>query len=285
MTIPSELTAEPPTITSHLTLADATKPIVTKETISFTFKGDRLDKDKGNWKKWSSEVLDLLDMAGLGSHLTDDISRAPSSTIQPNAHRNWVSNDRSVRGFLRSSLSPAERDLVSTLVGAKETWEKLETYHLEEGPIKQANLIQSALTMRIDRDDQMMTKVRCLRDDLHRAFRMQGGINKETFISIVVLQALGTGLDHSRAIIQRDFRASTPSSPYTVDHLVDFLEQEYQMLMGDRQRGPNNDSTVALAAQSFQKTKVICANCKRPGHSAPWCVCPNGGMAGKSIAE
>ncbi|KAF8813157.1 hypothetical protein BYT27DRAFT_7085237 [Phlegmacium glaucopus] len=76
-----------------------------------------------------------------------------------------------------------------------------------------------------------------------------------------------------------------PSSPYTVDHLVDFLEPEYQMLMGDRQRGPNNDITVALAALSFQKTKVICTNCKRPGHSAPWCVCPNGGMAGKLIAE
>ncbi|KAF8810845.1 hypothetical protein BYT27DRAFT_7090910, partial [Phlegmacium glaucopus] len=226
-------------------------------------------------------------MAGLGSHLTDDISKAPPLDLQPNAHRNWVSNDRSVRGFLRSSLSPTERDLVSTLTSAKETWEKLESYHLEEGPIKQANLIQSTLTTRIDRDDQMMAKIRKLRDDLRRAFRMQGGINEETFISIIILQALGTGLDHSRAIIQRDLRASTISSPYTVDNLVDFLDQEYQMLMGDKQRASKGDITVALAAQSIQKGKapVICANCKRPGHTAPWCVRPNGGMAGKTIEE
>ncbi|KAF8797537.1 hypothetical protein BYT27DRAFT_7022093, partial [Phlegmacium glaucopus] len=166
-------------------------------------------------------------------------------------------------------------------------WEKLESYHLEEGPIKQANLIQSALTTRIDHDDQMMVKVRQLRDDLRRAFRMQGGINKETFISIIVLQALGAGLDHSRAIIQRDLRASTISSPYTVDNLVDFLEQEYQMLMGDKQRAPKGDITVALAAQATQKGKapVICANCKCPGHTAPWCIRPNGGMAGKTIEE
>ncbi|KAF8799692.1 hypothetical protein BYT27DRAFT_7263546 [Phlegmacium glaucopus] len=160
MTIPPE--TESTAITNSLTLVDATRPIVSRETISFTFKGDKLNKDGGNWKKWSSEILDLLDMAGLGSHLSDDTSKAPPLDIQPNAHRNWLSNDRSVRGFLRSSLCPTERDLVSMLTGAKETWEKLETYHLKEGPIKQANLIQSALTTRIDRDDQMMTKVRRL---------------------------------------------------------------------------------------------------------------------------
>ncbi|KAF8800456.1 hypothetical protein BYT27DRAFT_7216956 [Phlegmacium glaucopus] len=268
-----------------ITITDATKPTVSKETVSFTFKGERLDKDKGNWKTWSTEVLDLLDMAGLGSYLTDGAETAPPVLTQLNAHRNWVTNDRSVRGFLRSSISATERDLVSSLPGAKETWHKLESYHLEEGPIKQAN--QNALTVRIDRDDQMMTKVRGLRDDLRRAFHMQGGINEDTFVTIVALQALSTGLGHSRAIIQRDFRASTPTSPYTVDNLIDFLEQEYQMFLGDKQRIAKSDSAIIFAAQSHQKGKtlILCIICKKHGHSAQWCIRPGGGMAGKTIEE
>ncbi|KAF8800335.1 hypothetical protein BYT27DRAFT_7117784 [Phlegmacium glaucopus] len=264
-----------------ITIADATKPTVSKEPVSFTFKGERLDKDKGNWKTWSTEVLDLLDMASLGLYLTDGAETAPPVLTQPNVHWNWVTNDRSVQGFLRSSISATERDLVSSLPGAKETWHKLESYHLEEGPIKQANLIQNALTIRIDRDDQMMTKVRGL------LFCMQGGINEDTFVTILALQALSTGLDHSQAIIQRDFHASTPTSPYTVNNLIDFLEQEYQMFLGDKQRIAKSDSAIIFAAQSHQKGKtlILCIICKKHSHSAQWCIRPGGGMAGKTIEE
>ncbi|KAF8803416.1 hypothetical protein BYT27DRAFT_7011681, partial [Phlegmacium glaucopus] len=111
---------------------------------------------QSNWKNWSMEILDLLDMVGLGSYLTDDILSAPPVGIQPNAHRNWMSNDQSVCGFIRSSISATERDLVSSLITAKATWDKLQEYHLEEGPIRQANLIQGALAIQIDHDNTMM---------------------------------------------------------------------------------------------------------------------------------
>jgi hypothetical protein len=91
---------------------------------------------------------------------------------------------------------------------------------------------------------------------LDPAFEMKGGIDKNTFICIVVLQALGTGLDHSRAIIQRDMSSSSSSSPYTVDHLTKFLEQEYQ-------RGAKTD-VIALAAQISSKGKQL----ETPGSSS-----------------
>ena len=268
-----------------LTIIDATRPIVERETIKSPFKGEKLDKDAANWVPWRRDIQNYLDMISLSSHLTDS-SLIPLPDVQPNAYRNWLSNDRSVRGYIKSAIAKPEHELIDNLDLAHQCWSTLSTYHLDEGPIKQANLIQGALAMRIDRDDQMMVKLRQLRDDLSRAFEMQGGINKETFICIVALQALGTGLDHSRAIIQRDMSSSLPSSPYTPDKLIKFMEQEYHMLMGDKQRGAKGDA-IALAAQASLKGKqiVTCSNCKRTGHIAQWCIRPGGGMAGKTIEE
>lgn len=203
-----------------LTIIDATRPIVEREVIKSPFKGDKLDKDKANWTSWRREVQNYLDMIGLSSHLVDDPPSIPSPSLQPNAYRNWSSNDRSVRGYIKSAIAQPENELLDKLDYAHQCWSSLQTYHLDEGPIKQANLIQGALAIQIDRDDQMMIKLRQIRDDLDRAFEMKGGIDKNTFICIVVLQALGSGLDHSRAIIQRDMSSTSPSSPYTVDHLL-----------------------------------------------------------------
>jgi Reverse transcriptase (RNA-dependent DNA polymerase)/GAG-pre-integrase domain/gag-polypeptide of LTR copia-type len=273
---------------NSLTLSDATRPVVEKETIKSAFKSDKLDKDKGNWTAWRREIQTFLDMIGLSPHLTDDISTAaPPLSLQPNAHRNYLSNDRSVRGYIKSAVAKTEFELIDNLSTAKDCWNALSTYHLDEGPIKQANLIQEALTTRITRDDQMMVKLRKLRDDITRAFDMPGGINKETFTCILALQSLGAGLEHSRAIIQRDMRAATASSPYTADNLIKFMEQEYQMLVGDLQREGKTGDTVALTVQNNSKGRIeiICVNCKRKGHTHPYCVHPGGGMAGKTIEE
>jgi Reverse transcriptase (RNA-dependent DNA polymerase)/GAG-pre-integrase domain len=275
------------TVEESLALADATRPIVEKETIKTPFKGDKLDKEKGNWTAWRREMQTFLDMIGLSPHLVDDISTAaPSPTIQPNAHRNYLSNDRTVRGYIKSAVEKTEFELIDQLTTAKAYWDALSTYHLDEGPIKQANLIQGALTMRITRDAQMMSKLRQLRDDIFRAFDMPGGIDKETFVCILALQAFGTGLEHSRAIIQRDMRAATTSSPYTSENLIKFMEQEYQMLQGDLQRDGKTETAVALTAQTTKgRSPIICANCKRQGHTGPYCIHPGGGMAGKTIEE
>jgi len=62
------------TVEETLALADAARPIVDKETIKTPFKGDKLDKEKGNWTIWRREIQTFLDMIGLSSHLVDDLS-------------------------------------------------------------------------------------------------------------------------------------------------------------------------------------------------------------------
>ena len=67
--------------TDALALADATRPVVERETIKSAFKSDKLDKDKGNWTAWRREIQTFLDMIGLSPHLTDDISTAVGRSV------------------------------------------------------------------------------------------------------------------------------------------------------------------------------------------------------------
>ena len=250
-----------------LTIADATRPIVERETIKSFFKGDKLDKDAANWIPWRCKIQNYLDMIGLSSHLTDSPLLVPSPITQPNAYRNWISNDCSVRGYIKSAVTKPEHEIIHNLDLAHQCWSALTAYHLNKGPIKQANLIQGVLAMQINCDDQMMVKLRQIRDDLSQAFEMQGGIDKNTFICIVALQALGTGLDHSRAIIQRNMGSSSSLSPYTPDHLIKFMEQEYHMLMGEKQHSTKNDA-ITLATQSSSKGKQA-LQCSKIQRSPP----------------
>ena len=80
---------------TSLTTVNSTKPVFKREIIRSTFKNDKLDKEKGNWTEWHQEIQTYLDMVDLSSHLTHDIlTAAPSPTLQPNAYRNYLANDR-----------------------------------------------------------------------------------------------------------------------------------------------------------------------------------------------
>ena len=89
-----------------LTTIDATKPIVEREIIQSLCRGERLDKNKGNWAEWCCDVQTFLTMIGLGGQLLNDISTAaPSAKLQPNAHQNYIANDQTVSSFLKSAVA------------------------------------------------------------------------------------------------------------------------------------------------------------------------------------
>lgn len=83
-----ESTASPLSNLSGLTIdpSDAIRPIVSEKTVNFTFKGDLLEKSKGNWKEWSKTVKAHLEMSGLGVHLMDTPGHGlpPHSFTHPN---------------------------------------------------------------------------------------------------------------------------------------------------------------------------------------------------------
>ncbi|KAF8974781.1 hypothetical protein BDZ97DRAFT_1751500 [Flammula alnicola] len=246
-----------PSSTSPPDPNNAIKPYIAAQRISFTFNGDTLDKTIGNWKAWSSNIRDDLDMSGLGSHIDNvPLSTPPDAATHPNAFRNWTTNDRAARAYMKRNCATVENDLLENVTTARECWKVLQTLHLDEGPIKQVNLIQNVLAQRVTRDKEQVTKVRQVREDIRRAFRMPGGITEETFINITCLIVLGAGHDHLRAMIQRDMQAATSTNPFLSDQIISYLEQDLQLLEGDEHRNGTAGQAVALATQSTApKTK------------------------------
>ncbi|TFK70039.1 hypothetical protein BDN72DRAFT_767054, partial [Pluteus cervinus] len=261
------------------------KPNITEKFISASsFTGDKLSKSVGNWKAWSNRVGDSLDMRGLGSHI-DGTGKPPDKTLYPLALATWTHNDKVVRGYIRHNIDDHERELVEGDLSALQCWDTLKKHHEDEGPIKQVNLIQGALNTRIPRDETMVDTARRIREDIRRAFKMPGGISEETFICIALLNALATGHDHSRAIIQRDMQNATKEKPYLSDTLIQLLTQDHQLILGDKQRLDTTNQSIALAAQvkTNGKKALFCSNCKKTTHTAEYCISPGGGMAGKSL--
>ena len=81
-------------------------------------------------------------------------------------------------------------------------------------------------------------------------------------------------------------QAMTAEVPFKSEQIMLYLEQDLQLLLGDEQCSGTTDAIV-LAAQSSQRCSRCpspeCSNCHQPGHTADFCVCVGGGMAGKSI--
>jgi hypothetical protein len=128
---------------------DAIKPSVPLARISFTFAGDPLDKTAGNWKKWSSDIIDDLHIFSLGSHIEKGLCTPPDAKTHPIAFRNWTANDKMARAYMRRNCATLESKLLGDIADARGCFVALETYHVNEGPVKQVYLIQGVLTQHI----------------------------------------------------------------------------------------------------------------------------------------
>jgi len=260
--------------------------------ISTSFSGDPLDKTAGNWKVWSSKICDNLAICGLGAHIKEikkGTRPIPDPKTHPVAYDNWTTNDGMACAYIRLNCAIIESKLLDDIESAYDCYKALEKYHLNEGPVKQVNLIQNALAQHIACDKDQLSNYRKIREDIRHAFRMPGGITEETFINITLLIVLSAGHEHIRAMIQRDMQAATTEAPFLSEQVMAYLDQDLQLLLGNEQCTGTADA-IALAAQSTHKrggmcSSPLCNNCKHPGHTADWCIRTGGGMAGKSIEE
>jgi len=165
--------------------SDAIRPRIALARISTNFTSDLLDKTVGNWKTWSSRIRDNLAICGLGGHIKElkegEKRPIPDSLTQPVAHDNWNTNDGMAWAYICLNCATIESELLDDIDTAYKCFKALETYHLNEGPVKQVNLIQNALAQHVARDKDQVSNCRKIRNDICRAFNMPGGITEETF--------------------------------------------------------------------------------------------------------
>ena len=152
----------------------------------------------------------------------------------------------------------------------------------------QVTLIQEALSVRYSSSVPFADTTLILRNLNHRIWDM-GVPTPEGFLCILMLLAMSAddSLAPVRDSVVSGMSSATPERTYTSAHIADRLDYEQQSCTMTTARSVlvPAEAHVARGSSTSDSKQSICSNCKIPRHTAEFCVQPNGGMAGKSIAE
>lgn len=87
-------------------------------------------------------MINHLNLMQLGDYIdaSPSLERPPSAT-QPKAYTNWGVNHKSVRAFINLNCAKVKSDLIEKVATARDCWVILETLHIAEGPVRQAQLL------------------------------------------------------------------------------------------------------------------------------------------------
>ena len=159
---------------------------------------------------------------------------APSATVEPRAHKNWLANDRQAWSIIAGSVDPSERTYIRLEGGgattAKAAWTNLKTRHENEGPIRQVNLLQKALAAKCTKDASLPETGRQICEDIKRAFAI-GTLNQDLLCCIALMNAL-EDLPHLCTTVSTSL-TNSKSGSYTSEDILLLLETEQSLRDAD----------------------------------------------------
>ncbi|KAF5352139.1 hypothetical protein D9758_009247 [Tetrapyrgos nigripes] len=279
--------------------ADTTRPSVSIIALNTSlFKHEHLSKDKNNFPSWKYQFIQTLRMnQGADGYLDGSIIK-PDKETEPRAWSNWKANNGSILGFMGLSVEVAEQEAIAKAETAQIAWTSLLKRHGQEGPVKQVQLIQEALSIRYSPSENFATissKLTTLND---RIWEM-GSLTPEAFLCILMINAMSNvpELRATREHVAQSFAQSDGTNPDFKDNpnAKKYDSSDIKRALDMAQGLNDSDSRtgdIALSSQTSPKSNLKnrpkCTNPKCPrqlGHTKEWCVSPGGGMAGKSITE
>jgi hypothetical protein len=149
---------------------ESTVPSISPIKLSVQYSGEKLDKLKSNYKDWCEEITIALSLNGVYEYVAGTVPEPPTSDIHSLA--NWTANSRLTYVFIASSIVSLERPFIDMKKGTNTNWETLRKCHQAEGPVRQVQLLQQALSTQCTNDTplpEMADKICALID---RAFAM-----------------------------------------------------------------------------------------------------------------
>ena len=180
-----------------------------------------------------------------------------------------------------------EHEFVENCVSADEVWSTLRQRHIHQGPMSQVNLIQEALSVRYS-SSVIFSETTLVLRDLNRRIWDMGAPTPKGFLCILMLVALSAdeSLSSVRDAIVSGLSSSHKDRAYTSADIVARLdyEQQARSISGKTVPVPA-EAHIARASSTLDSKQSICSNCKKPRHTAEFCIQTGGGMAGKSISE
>ena len=231
----------------------------------------------------------------MGNCLFDYIegdTTAPSTTLKPRAHKNWLANDWQAWSIIAGSVDPSERAYIKLEGGgattAKAAWTALKAQHENEGPICQVNLLQKALAAKCTKETPLPEMGCQICEDIKQAFTI-GTLNEDLLCCITLMNVL-EDFPHLHTTVSTGLTNFKEGS-YMSESILLLLETEQALHDADTlKHGCNNlliKSTALTTQTKSSKSNNIptCGTCKCTGHTSLYCIMPGGGMARKMIAE
>lgn len=239
-----------------------------------------LELTKTNWFEWSRHLTLLADCLYVSGYL-DGTLACPDVTMYPAAHHIWNGNDKSLRAFILERITPEEYDIASPFGTAQATFDGLRLRHEKLGLHAQINLLRKALNIYYEPGTPMLTTSKELRT-LHDHITKMGKIDDNKLFTVLIINSLG----RNYAQLQSSIHGMTDEPNFTSAIALKWIETEASLEQRHAELAAQT-SSVALSA-SLPKPRrgdVVCANCKCLYHTADFCVCSGGKMAGRSMEE
>lgn len=243
-----------------------------------SFTGEKLDRSKNNYKSWCREVKEALGGSGLLRYTRKGAS-PPNADHEPRANSNWTENDERVCWFLASACSSAEKDQIEPHESdAAAYWEALRARHSVDSPLTQVYLIRDVFSMRVSEEESWSVTLTKAYDTLDRAWSM-GTLDLEALKRIIAVSLFEENTEIQLPLMDR-IDAATDKTPFSSAAARQFIEERERVFNSKKA----NAASIALSAQAKGKFGG-CTNCRRPHHSAKYCISEGGGMAGKTLEE
>jgi hypothetical protein len=224
---------------------DAYRPSIRSLSISKNFSGEKLSHDKSNWQQWNRQFLITLALNSLKGYVKGTVNK-PDKNAEPRAHANWLKNDELALHLTLENINEHEQEYVADATTSKGCWDLLEERHSKEGPMRQLQIIQEAMSTRFS-STESFTVAGTKQCKLAKRVIAMGELTYNVMASLFLLAGI-TPFPHLRTTVNHNISNSTKETPYTAAQILRLLENEQRLLDADK---PSTSSTsIALVAKT-----------------------------------
>jgi gag-polypeptide of LTR copia-type len=219
-----------------------------------------LDHNKDNWVEWKSKVTSLFRLYELGGYLDGSIPK-PDPVVNPMSAFHWDKNNDKLLGLLQLKTSIVHHYYIENKTTVHDAWKSLVDRHEKLGTMAQIALLDKAFAIRyqpatVDLDTTTTSML-----DVARKIYANGGFKFETFVSLIMLNAMSDQLPHVRDQVI----SSILNDPgYSHLDIRKRLNAEQQFIDLENYR-------AAAEAKKKSRNGKFCTNCKKPGHNIETC--------------
>jgi len=260
-------------------------PIVCLLTISTLFPGEKLDKELFNWLTWKQAMFQHMSTSHLIHYIKPTANDfCPDQVVDPIRYDNWLQNDECACTYIHSVISANEHLALRGQALTEDTaklWALLEACHIDDSPVPQVSLIHEAMGLCATANNFMAV----LKEIIHimEQVSSMGPISNSVYTNFIILHSF-SNLQDMQFNIQDQLKKETPATPLT---MLNYLHEKQKIINSNSSACM---TSIALTARSTPRNNksqpaLLCSACKGTTHTQQYCVCKEGGIAGKSIEE